>query len=115
MRNPQTKRVARILQSGNRKSGKWNTAENVTETRLNPNFEARGSQNWNKRSNMTYKILEHDKAKKFKRNTKDKQLILRIEKKYIEIIKNPYKPSFFGNEKVTNVQNVEEQELEITE
>ena len=51
--------------------------------------------NWNKRSNMTYKILEHDKAKKFKRKHKtDKQLILRIEKKYIEIIKNPYKPSF---------------------
>ena len=44
---------------------------------------------------MTYKILEHDKATKFKRKHKnDKKLILRIEKKYIEIIKNPYHPNF---------------------
>ena len=44
---------------------------------------------------MNYKILEHNKAKKFKiKHEKDKQLILRIEKKYIEIIKNPHNPSF---------------------
>ena len=40
---------------------------------------------------MSYKILEHEKAIKFKRKHKnDKQLILRIDKKYIEIIRNPH-------------------------
>ena len=38
---------------------------------------------------MNYKILEHDKARKFKRKHKnDKQLLYSIDKKYIEIIKN---------------------------
>ncbi len=36
---------------------------------------------------MNYKILEHDKALKFKRKHKNnKQLLYRVEKKYIEII-----------------------------
>ena len=44
---------------------------------------------------MNYEILEHDKALKFRRKNKhNKQLIYRIEKKYIEIIKNPYKSTF---------------------
>lgn len=44
---------------------------------------------------MNYRILEHDKAIKFKKKHKnDKQLIFRIDKKYIEIIKNPHKSSF---------------------
>ncbi len=44
---------------------------------------------------MNYRIFEYDRANKFKRKHKnDKQLIFRIEKKYIEIIKNPYKSSF---------------------
>ena len=44
---------------------------------------------------MNYKILEHDKARKFKRKHKnDKQLLYSIDKKYIEIIKNPYKSNF---------------------
>lgn len=44
---------------------------------------------------MNYKILEHDKALKFKRKHKtEKQLLYHIDKKYIEIIKNPYKSSF---------------------
>ena len=44
---------------------------------------------------MSYKILEHDRAVKFKKkHQKDKQLILRIDKKYIEIIKNPYNSAF---------------------
>ncbi len=44
---------------------------------------------------MNYKILEHDKALKFKRkHENNKQLLYRVEKKYIEIIKNPYKSSF---------------------
>lgn len=44
---------------------------------------------------MVYKIFEHDKAVKFKKkHKKDKQLILRIDKKYIEIIKNHYNSAF---------------------
>ena len=45
---------------------------------------------------MNYKILEHEKAQKFKRkHKKDKELTCRIDKKkYIEIIKNPYNPAF---------------------
>ena len=44
---------------------------------------------------MSYKILEHEKAIKFKRKHKnDKQLILRIDKKYIEIIRNPHSSAF---------------------
>lgn len=44
---------------------------------------------------MTYKLLKHNKALKFKRKHKsNKKLIYHIEKKYIEIIKNPYKSSF---------------------
>lgn len=44
---------------------------------------------------MNYRILEHEKAKKFKKKHKNnKQLILRIGKKYIEIINNPHKSSF---------------------
>ena len=44
---------------------------------------------------MSYKILEHEKAIKFKRKHKnDKQLILRIDKKYIEIIRNLHSSAF---------------------
>ena len=44
---------------------------------------------------MNYKILEHNKARKFKiKHKNDKKLIFRIEKKYIEIIKNPYNSNF---------------------
>ena len=44
---------------------------------------------------MSYKILEQEKAIKFKRKHKnDKQLILRIDKKYIEIIRNLHSSAF---------------------
>ena len=37
---------------------------------------------------MTYKLFEHKKAKKFlKKHDKDKKLLLRITKKYMEILK----------------------------
>ena len=44
---------------------------------------------------MKYKLFEHKKAKKFlKKHTKDEKLLLRINKKYIEILKNPYESEF---------------------
>ena len=44
---------------------------------------------------MTYKIFEHEKAKKFfKKNKKNKKLLLRINKKYVEILKNPFDSSY---------------------
>ncbi len=44
---------------------------------------------------MTYKIFEHKKAKKFfKKNKKNKKLLLRINKKYVEILKNPFDSSY---------------------
>ena len=44
---------------------------------------------------MTYKLFEHKKAKKFlKKHDKDKKLLLRITKKYMEILKNPYESEF---------------------
>lgn len=44
---------------------------------------------------MNYKILENNKVKKFKHKHKtNKQLIIRIQKKYIEIIKNTFNPTF---------------------
>ena len=40
---------------------------------------------------MTYKLFEHKKAKKFlKKHDKDEKLLLKITKKYMEILKNPY-------------------------
>ena len=44
---------------------------------------------------MTYKLFEHDRVKKFfKKHKQDKSLLLRITKKYEEIIDNPYHPEF---------------------
>lgn len=44
---------------------------------------------------MTYKIFEHKKAKKFfKKNKKNKKLLLLINKKYMEILKNPFDSSY---------------------
>lgn len=44
---------------------------------------------------MNYKLLEHDWALKFrKKHKKDVELLYRIDKKYIEIVKNPYNSSF---------------------
>ncbi len=44
---------------------------------------------------MIYELYEHDKAKKFfKKHRKDKELLIRINKKYYEILKNPYDSSF---------------------
>ncbi|WP_297827022.1 type II toxin-antitoxin system RelE/ParE family toxin [uncultured Methanobrevibacter sp.] len=40
---------------------------------------------------MKYELFQHDRVKKFlKKHEKDKKLLLRIDKKYFEIIKNPY-------------------------
>ncbi len=44
---------------------------------------------------MTFKLFEHDRVKKFfKKHENDRKLILRINKKYLEILKNPYESSF---------------------
>ena len=44
---------------------------------------------------MTYKLFEHDRVKKFfKKHKKDKLLLLRITKKYYEILDNPYNTEF---------------------
>lgn len=44
---------------------------------------------------MSYKLFEHDRVKKFfKKHEKDKKLLLRISKKYHEILENPYKSDF---------------------
>lgn len=44
---------------------------------------------------MTYTLFEHKQVKKFfKKHEHDKKLLLRINKKYIEILKNPYAPEF---------------------
>lgn len=40
---------------------------------------------------MNYKLFEHIKVKKFfKKHKNDKDLLLRINKKYVEILDNPY-------------------------
>ena len=57
---------------------------------------------------MTYKLFEHKKAKKFlKKHDKDKKLLLRITKKYMEILKNPYESEFIELT-ARNVQNAKE-------
>lgn len=44
---------------------------------------------------MTYKLFEHEKAKKFyKKNKNNKKLLLRINKEYIKILKNPFDSSY---------------------
>lgn len=44
---------------------------------------------------MTYKLFEHHRVKKFfKKHKKDKELLLRISKKYYEIINDPYSAEF---------------------
>ncbi|WP_407412998.1 type II toxin-antitoxin system RelE family toxin [Methanobrevibacter sp.] len=44
---------------------------------------------------MTYKLFEHDRVKKFfKKHKNDKKLLLRITKKYYEILDNPYDAEF---------------------
>ena len=44
---------------------------------------------------MTYELFEHNRVKKFfKKHKKDKELLLRITKKYYEIIDNPYSVEF---------------------
>lgn len=44
---------------------------------------------------MTYKLFEHNQVKKFfKKHNHDKKLLLRKNKKYFEILKNPYAPEF---------------------
>lgn len=44
---------------------------------------------------MTYELFEHDRVKKFfKKHKKDKALLLRITKKYFEILNNPYHSEF---------------------
>ena len=44
---------------------------------------------------MTYKLFEHDRVKKFfKKHKKDKKLLLRITKKYCDIVNNPYNAEF---------------------
>ncbi len=44
---------------------------------------------------MTYKIFEHDKAKKFfKKHKNNKELLLRISNEYLNIIKNPFNSSY---------------------
>lgn len=44
---------------------------------------------------MTYKLFEHEKAKKFfKKNKNNKKLLLRINKEYIKILNNPFDSSF---------------------
>ena len=44
---------------------------------------------------MTYKLFEHNRVKKFfKKHKNDKTLLLRITRKYYEILINPYNPEF---------------------
>lgn len=44
---------------------------------------------------MTYSLYEHNRVKKFfKKHKKDKALLLRITKKYCEILDNPYNSEF---------------------
>ena len=44
---------------------------------------------------MTYELFEHDRVKKFfKKHQHDKSLLLRITKKYYEILDNPYHSEF---------------------
>lgn len=44
---------------------------------------------------MTYRLFEHDKAKKFfKSHRNNKVLLLRINKEYKNIIKNPFNSSY---------------------
>ena len=44
---------------------------------------------------MTYALYEHDRVKKFfKKHKHDKSLLLRITKKYHEILNNPYDGEF---------------------
>ncbi len=44
---------------------------------------------------MKYRLFEHDRVKKFfKKHKNDKTLLLRITKKYYEILNNPYSKEF---------------------
>lgn len=44
---------------------------------------------------MKYKLFEHDKAKKFfKKHKNNKSLLLRLNKEYINILKNPFNSSY---------------------
>ena len=44
---------------------------------------------------MTYKLFEHDKAKKFfKKHENNKSLLLRINREYLNILKNPFNSSY---------------------
>lgn len=44
---------------------------------------------------MTYSLYEHNRVKKFfKKHKKDKKLLLSINKKYYEILENPYNGKF---------------------
>lgn len=44
---------------------------------------------------MNYKLFEHDKAKKFfKKHEKNKKLLLRINKEYKNILKNPFNSAY---------------------
>ena len=44
---------------------------------------------------MTYDLFEHDRVKKFfKKHRNDRLLLLRITKKYYEILDNPYNAEF---------------------
>ncbi len=59
---------------------------------------------------MTYKLFEHNRAKKFlKKHEQNKKLLLRINKEYKNILKNPYN-SAYKELIVLNVLNVIEQE-----
>ena len=44
---------------------------------------------------MSYKLFEHERAAKFLyKHKNDKKLLLRINRKYMEILKNPHNPIF---------------------
>ena len=44
---------------------------------------------------MSYRLYEHENAKKFfKKQEKDNKLLIRITKKYFEILENPHKKAF---------------------
>jgi len=44
---------------------------------------------------MSYKLYEHEKVEKFLyKHKNDKKLLLRINKKIMEILKNPHNPDF---------------------
>ncbi len=44
---------------------------------------------------MSYKLYEHEKVEKFLyKHKNDKKLLLRINKKIMEILKNPHHPNF---------------------